>query len=751
MKKGLIVMLISFLAIGCNSTRNFMNEADSLIANGQYEDALFYLKKSFDLKADEATGRKIANTYFELRDFNQAEFWYKWIRLNSDFSVSDYYILAEILIGNSKYDDAKLVLEDLASFDESQTSSFKWQNLVKVIFESPDIYNAVITKQIRPFSILNSPFSDFGYFALNENKYFLSNRVNRKLGKKNNGKNYEESILNPFFKIYEFKSNGLNEQKDSLSISKSTILENVYHLGPIFINDSIFAYTYSSEKPSRSSGNLKLVNPQIRVYQNDKEINLISSSSSSNFFITDPFYSATQNRMYFSANFPDSFGGLDIYYIENKSNNEWSSPINCGPRINSFGDERSPFYSGDILYFSSNGRGGLGGFDIYKTGIGLEVIESPENMGIPYNSSKDDLFFFIDSYNNNLEVLTSDRDGGIGFDDIYYVSNKHDFISLEKVFRVLDITTKKPLANTSIKMDSSDIVFSDSSGYSKISYLNNNSLIKFSKENYYSKIIDISSLLSLDSINVELERIGLENSFAYFGIDSLDDFQSSNKQLEDFLKRSVLNLKENPEYFLRYMIHSDSENINYLDDFINTINQFLIKEGDFSGRVNFLYFSNYYPLLNKNIAHSFSQVDLNNRLEFEIFKEEKTNSTYFFPNFYFSDSSFFSLSNPESITQEVGEAQEQFKYVSEFRDLKTNTPNFSIIVASLSSLIDAKNEQKILKKKYPRFNFDVINPTLISKRYRISVYNSFSLDELNENIEFYFENLNINGIWILEH
>ena len=750
MKKGVIVMLISFLVIGCNSTRNFMNEADSLIVNGQYEDALFFLKKSFDLKADEATGRKIANTYFELRDLNQAEFWYKWIRLNSNFSVSDHYILAEILIGNSKHDEAKLVLEDLASFDESQTSSFKWQNLVNVIFESPDIYNAVNTKQIRPFSILNSPFSDFGYFALSEKKYFLSNRVSKKLGKKNNEKNYNESILNPFFKIYELNSKGLNEQKDSLSISKSTILENVYHLGPIFINDSIFAYTYSSEKSIRSSGNLKLVNPQIKIFKDNKEINL-SSSSSSNFFMSDPFYSATQNRIYFSANFSDSFGGLDIYYIENKSNKEWSSPINCGPRINSPGDERSPFCSGDMLYFSSNGRGGLGGFDIYKSGKGLNLIESPENMGIPYNSSKDDLFYFIDSYNNNLEVLTSDRDGGIGFDDIYYISNNDGFNSIKKVFRVLDSTTKKPLANTSIKLDSSDLVFSDSSGYSNISYLNENSLIKFSKENYFSKIIDISLLPALDSIGIELEKMDLENSFAYFGIDSLDDFQSSNKQLEGFLKRSVLNLKENPEYLLRYMIHSDSENINYLDNFINTINQFLIKEGDFSGRVNFLYFSNYYPILNKNIAHSFSQVDLNNRLEFEIFKEEKTNSTYFYPNFYYSDSSFFSLSNPESIILDEDVAQEQFNYVSEFRDLKTNTPNFSIIVASLSSLIEAKKEQEIWVKKYPGFNFDIISPTLISNRYRISVYNSLSLDEINKNIEFYLEKFKIKGIWILEH
>lgn len=750
MKKGIIVMLISFLAIGCNSTKSLVTEADSLILNGQYEDALYHLKQSFDLKADEATGRKIASTYFELRDFNQAEFWYKWVRINSVYSVSEYYILAEILIGNSKYDDAKLVLEDLASFDENQTSTLKWQNLVKVIFESPDIYNAVNTKQIRPFSNLNSPFSDFAYFAFNEKKFFLSNRISKNLGKENSEKNYEESILNPFFKIYEFNSIPLNEQEDSLSIRRSTILENEYHLGPFFINDSIFTYTYSSEKPSRSAGSLKFVNPQIRLFQDKREINLIASDLR-DFFISDPFYSGIQNRIYFSANFPDSFGGLDIYYIENKSNNEWSSPINCGPSINSFGDERSPFCFDNTFYFSSNGRGGLGGFDIFKTGIEFEVIESPTNMGIPYNSSKDDLFYFVDSYNNNLEVLTSDRDGGIGSDDIYFVKNDDSFNSNEKVFRLLDLNTQQPLANISIVVDSTNVFSTNALGYSVIPNLNFNSSIKFSNKNYFSKTVNVSSFTSMDSVEVELEGINLGKSFVYFDIDSFNDSQSNKDQFEGFLKRSVLYLKDNPEYFLSYKIHSDLKEINYFNNLKNTINQFLIKEGNFSGRINFLDFSNYYPLTNTKNIDSFSEIDLNNRLEFEIHLEEETNSSYFYPNFYFKDSEFFTISNTESIRDKKVENKDQIKYVSELEKSKKDSPNFSIIVASLSSLNDAIKEENKFKKKFPDLNFDIINPTPFSDRYRISVFNSPSLYEINNNMEFYLEKFKIKGIWILEH
>lgn len=748
MKKGIIVIMISFLFMECNSTKSFIKEAESLKANGQYEDALFNLKKSFDLKADEATGRKIANTYFELRNFNKAEFWYKWIRLNSDFSVADYYILAEILIGNSKYEEAKLILEDLASFEENQTSTLKWQNLVKITFESPAIYESENAKEILPFSNINSPFSDFGYFAFNDKKYFLSNRVNNELKAKGKERNYEESILNPFFKIYQFNSNDLDQQKDPLTIQKSTILENVYHLGPIFMNDSIFAYTYSSEKFSRSAGNLKFVNPQIRVFENSREIRSMSSGSN-NFFMSDPFFSSAENRIYFSANFADSYGGLDIYYIEKGENGEWSEPMNCGSGVNSFGDERSPFSFGNVFYFSSNGKGGLGGFDIYKNSLDSMDSEPSNNMGIPYNSSKDDLFYFIDSYDNNLEVLSSDREGGIGFDDIYYVKNKADLV--EKVFHLVDFNTNKSLANTAVKVDSANVLFTDSLGYLLISKLNDNSFITFSKENYFSKTVNTSSINSSDSIDVKLERMNVDKSFAYFGFDSLVTTQLYNKQLDEFLTDAIKNLKDNSEYSLRFMIHSDTKNVNYLDSLINTVNTYLLKNGDFSDRIDFLYFSDYYPLINKNIINSFSQTDLNNRLEFEIFSDEKENSTYLFPDFYFQNSSFLSILYTESYITETSSVQNEFQYVSELEGLDNQTSSFSIIVASLSSLNKAVYEQKSFDKKFPGFNFNIVGPTAISDRYRISVFNSSSLDEIRKSIGFYFKEFRIKDIWILEH
>jgi len=76
----------------------------------------------------------------------------------------------------------------------------------------------------------------------------------------------------------------------------------------------------------------------------------------------------------FTSNREGGYGGFDLYYSVFKNGN-WSSPVNFGPTINSEYDEYrpivmyDPFYSNDVMIFSSNRTGGKGGFDLYYVGI----------------------------------------------------------------------------------------------------------------------------------------------------------------------------------------------------------------------------------------------------------------------------------------------------------------------------------------------------------------------------------------------
>jgi len=76
----------------------------------------------------------------------------------------------------------------------------------------------------------------------------------------------------------------------------------------------------------------------------------------------------------FSSDRPGGLGGYDLYYSM-KTANGWTEPINFGPKINSEYDEFRPVvsdsweFSNQVMIFSSNRPGGLGGFDLYFVGI----------------------------------------------------------------------------------------------------------------------------------------------------------------------------------------------------------------------------------------------------------------------------------------------------------------------------------------------------------------------------------------------
>lgn len=125
--------------------------------------------------------------------------------------------------------------------------------------------------------------------------------------------------------------------------------------------------------------------------------------------------------VYFSSDRAGGFGGKDIYRIEKDSMGYWSMPINLGPKINTSGDEKSPFIHTDdkTLYFSSNGQLTLGGFDIYYARKdSLNEWQKPENIGSPINSEHDDLGFFVSTDGKN-GYFASNKMKGMGGWDIY--------------------------------------------------------------------------------------------------------------------------------------------------------------------------------------------------------------------------------------------------------------------------------------------------------------------------------------------
>ena len=135
---------------------------------------------------------------------------------------------------------------------------------------------------------------------------------------------------------------------------------------------------------------------------------------------SQPCLSIDGQTLYFVSDRSGGYGGMDIWrstLVEGR----WSKPVNMGPGINTAGDEKSPFISFDnqTLYFSSNGRVGMGGLDLYMCRrTGDTAWSEPQNLGYPINTRGDESSLIV-SPDGRTAIFSSDNYGGQGQLDLY--------------------------------------------------------------------------------------------------------------------------------------------------------------------------------------------------------------------------------------------------------------------------------------------------------------------------------------------
>jgi peptidoglycan-associated lipoprotein len=138
-----------------------------------------------------------------------------------------------------------------------------------------------------------------------------------------------------------------------------------------------------------------------------------------------PALSPDDKILYFAGELSDGKGGKDIYMTTyNRRAREWNTPESLN--INTRGDELYPFIHGDgYLYFSSNGRAGMGGFDCFRVKLDDKgmPIGDVENMLSPINSEADDIALrWVPGDNTQKGFVVSNRKGTRGEHDIWYVT-----------------------------------------------------------------------------------------------------------------------------------------------------------------------------------------------------------------------------------------------------------------------------------------------------------------------------------------
>ncbi len=131
-----------------------------------------------------------------------------------------------------------------------------------------------------------------------------------------------------------------------------------------------------------------------------------------------PAVSPDGEWLYFTSDMPGGEGGLDIWRIR-ITGGSLGGVENLGSTINTPGDEMFPTFrpNGDF-YFSSNGRGGMGGLDIYIATVDDFGQWQLEHPGYPLNSQGDDFGMTFEGPHNR-GFFCSNRGDGRGWDHIF--------------------------------------------------------------------------------------------------------------------------------------------------------------------------------------------------------------------------------------------------------------------------------------------------------------------------------------------
>ena len=408
--KNLYITLSFVLVNGLLCAQNqHTKTADKLFDRYEYVDAAKeYLKLTESNKADNYVYKQLAESYYNVFNTKEAAQWYaKVVEQKQD--AETYYKYAQMLKAEGKTDQANKQMEQFAQLapnDQRAKAFLSKPNSASEIKNQKQLYN--ITK-----SDISSDKTDFGAVLTNDNSFYFAS--SRNTSKKNSNFNEE-----PYLDIYKatYNSNG--------TISEAKEIDNIntkWHDGPISVSNDGKTMYYGSEsfnekefvKDKKKNSNFGKIYLYKATNEEGKWINSKPLPfNSKNYDVRNPSISKDGKTLYFSSNMPGGFGGEDIWKVT-VNGDEYGKPENLGQKINTEANESFPFITDDnILFFSSNGKEGFGGLDVFMIDFnkGLEAM----NVGEPVNTSKDD-FAFTYNATKKTGFFSSNRDGKS--DDIY--------------------------------------------------------------------------------------------------------------------------------------------------------------------------------------------------------------------------------------------------------------------------------------------------------------------------------------------
>ncbi|CAH8286304.1 outer membrane protein OmpA-like peptidoglycan-associated protein [Mariniflexile fucanivorans] len=576
LKNHIITSMVLVINMAVFSQSGLQKKADNLFNKFSFVDAAHVYKEliSKNYNTDYAT-RQLSDCYAYMRNPDSAVVYYKKVIEQPNVPNQYYYNYAQALRGVKDYKESRVWLKRYK--DEggeiNEANFLKDSDFINSIFNAKPQY---FLKDVN----FNSKYSDFGAYEKDGSLYFASSRDEGVSSKHIYGWNEE-----PFLDVYVKATSS----KDSIVNNKFKLqgaVNTMYHEGPLTMSKDGKTMYFSRNnfnkqvlgKTDEGITNLKIYKA---VLVDGKWTNIEELPFNSNTYsIAHPALNSDETKLYFTSDMPGGIGGTDIYYVDIDSNG-YGTPKNLGSTVNTNKNESFPFINNEgNLFLASDGHPGLGLLDVFGT-VSDENnnIISVINLGTPVNSSKDDFSFFM-SEDGLSGYFASNRDGGVGSDDIY-AFDRVPPLKIEGT--VTDAETNTPIANATVTLLDSNsnpiaTLKTDENGYFDINIdRDTDYYIQVKNDAYLDNTIAITSKginRSVTSINANIALnpdrsktpIIAELQTIYFDFDRYAIRKDSTLELD-----RIVNLMNttHPDMVIKIESHTDSRGTKKYNDILS--------------------------------------------------------------------------------------------------------------------------------------------------------------------------------------
>lgn len=550
----IVIVLLSLYS--CSSFH--LRVAENYYQEYAYAKAIPKFEKGLKKDFISESAQHLAESYRKVGNSLQAEIWYKRLMKSPNVDPEDRLNLAEVLMENGKYGEAKGWFQDYLQYSSNNK---KVKRLIQACDSIHLFFKDTVTFNISLLRFNKDNESNFSPTYYRQGLVFLSDRSAP-------GKNDELSTwtgkeyLDLFYTTKVGEDNWLEPE-----LLKGDV-NGLYDEGPaVFSADNTTIYftrtDYSGKLIEKNQKDISLLKLYYgKLYGNQWKLETLLPFNNNDYSVGHPAISPNGKKFYFVSDMPWGYGGTDIYEVT-LNNGKWSEPKNLGPGVNTEGNEMFPFIASDsVLYFASDGHFGLGGLDIFETYWNGSNWTKPENLQHPVNSSKDDFGFIIDS-SNTSGYFSSNRIKNT--DKIFSFKKGIPLYSYKLV--VMDKKTRKPVKDLSL-LDNKGAAGEPALAKGADGILNMNlssntdyDLILKGK-GYYARPLTISTVgkrkseVIIDTLTVE--KIDLNKSVVwksiYFNKKEINITPKTAAALD-----SLVNILEmNPELQIEIASHTDS-------------------------------------------------------------------------------------------------------------------------------------------------------------------------------------------------